>query len=282
MKIKLYISLIFIILFFNCSVSYADSTESYRKFCTLVGVYDTEEHSLTSCLYGHDAINYAVEILKNDPNSIEACEIIELFNRTLNDDKTLDFYNKLQEKHMPHFEDPDYEPAEKLLFLRGLSSVRIVNNLEENKQNQKLSNKGFINMKDNCKDPDYAALATKGLFFVKNNEERLGYTKYFFEKYPKHKYIPIIELCLINEQYCKSDPQKCIEELLKLSQKYKNFITPHGWRFVMDLYCNIAYSYMSLNDYKKARQYYYMIEKEAPNYYNLKYLKSRLFNEELE
>ena len=274
---KIYYLIIIAAIFFDCSIVHADSVESYRKFCTLTGLYDTEEGEISSHLYGHLAVDYAVEILKENPNSIEACEIVELVTRTLNDDKTKDFYNKLKEKHMPNFDDPDFEPAEKIIFLSMLRCGIEAKSLEENKQYQLLANKGFINMKDSCKNPDYAALATKGLFVIRNDEERLGYTKYFLQKYPQHKYIPKVEQAIVNELYCVDDPQKCIEELLKLAKKYNDFVTPHGWRIVMDFYCNIAFRYRALKDYENAKKYYYMIEKESPNHWNLKYLKPRLF-----
>ncbi|HBC73713.1 MAG TPA: hypothetical protein DC017_02420 [Candidatus Wallbacteria bacterium] len=276
---KIYYLIIIAAIFFDCSIVHADSVESYRKFCTLTGLYDTEEGEISSHLYGHLAVDYAVEILKENPNSIEACEIVELVTRTLNDDKTKDFYNKLKEKHMPNFDDPDFEPAEKIIFLSMLRCGIEAKNLEENKQYQLLANKGFINMKDNCMNSDYAALATKGLFKNKSNEERLMYKKYFLEKYPQHKHIPHIKQSIINELYCENNPQKCIEELLKLAEQYKNLSTPHGWRIVMDYYCDIAYTYRDLKDFENAKKYYYMIEKEVPNYWNLKYLKPRLFPE---
>ena len=132
-------------------------------------------------------------------------------------------------------------------------------------------------MKDNCKNQDYAALATIGLFNIRNYDERLKYRKFFLEKFPQHKYVPIVELSIINQLYCENEPQKCIEELLKLSEKYKDYVTPHGWRFINDIYCEVAYRYKALNDYENAQKYSYMIEKEAPNHWNLKYLKKRLF-----
>lgn len=276
---KIYCLIIIVAVFFDCSISYADSVESYRKFCKLTGLYDTAEGEMTSHFNGHFAVDYAVEILKENPNSIEACEIVELVTHTLNDDKTKDFYKILKEKHMPNFDDPDFEPAEKIIFLSMLRCGVESKSLEENKQYQLLANKGFVNMKDNCNNPDYAALATKGLFMVINNEERLKHTKYFYENYHYHKYIPHIEQSIINELYCENDPQKCIDELLKLTEKYKDLVTPHGWRIIMEFYCDIAYNYRDLKDYENAKKYYYMIEKEAPNYWNLKYLKPRLFPE---
>jgi hypothetical protein len=268
------------LLFFNHTNANADSVKSFQKFCEITGLYETNENTMTSQFYGHRAVDYAVEILKENPNSIEACEIVELVTHTLSDKKTKDFYNKLKEKHMPNFDNPDFEPAEKIFFLSMLRNGADANSWEENKHYYYLANKGFINMKENCKNSDYAALATKGLLVIKNNEERLEFTKYFLQKYPNHKYIPYIELCLINEQFCKNDPQKCIDELLKLSVKYKGFVTPHGWRIAMDFYCDIAYSYRILKDYANAQKYYYIIKKEAPNYWNLHGLKERVFENE--
>ena len=147
----------------------------------------------------------------------------------------------------------------------------------ESNNDEELSNAGkkFIEtlllVKESCQDEKYKALITMLLFL--DSEKGISYMTEFKEKYPNHEFIPLIELDEISELYNNHEYQKCIELTQIWQEKYKHIISPYGWKLIMEGYNLISLCYFALNDKEKTLQCVELIEKEAPTYYNIGYLK---------
>jgi len=245
----------------------------YMNFYNIVT--DTNETKMYE--EGNIAVNYAVEILKKAPNSLEAYYTVDFLRNAYKDKKVINQWNKLKEKHMPNIDDPNFEPAEKLIFVNMLMASFMANSIDDFKENIRLTDKILDSMKENCQDKNYAALAMITSLKMKKIK-RWDYMELFTEKFPEHSIIPLMKMNYIYAKYVEdeNDNQKCIEELFKLVEKYKNTISPNGWRIAMSFYNQVAFCYINLNDIENARKYYNLIKSEAPDYSNLSNLEDAL------
>lgn len=278
MKIKSFLLAFLIILFYN-SLAYAITTEEaevkalYKKLYDIVfekidisNIPDVDEKKIT------DALNYVIDIYKIKPDSFEAYYSSFLVQHLLKN-TVKEKYNQMKETHIPNLNDPDFQTAEKLIFLRIMTSSWVGNSQVENKEYYDKAIENLKNIKNNCKNKSYAALASALLSWDENMS--LDCKKNIIELIPQSQAIPYIKgeiVYLENED----NPEKSIKELQKLINDYGNLYTPNGDKMLMEYYTLIADSYINLKDYENAKKYYDFIEKESPNNWNLRYLKTAL------
>lgn len=257
--------------------------QTFKKICWLFKE-NTDETLLKE--YAVDSFDYEIEILKNSPGSLEA--YYSLFQVKANAFKSYrykieKYFAPLNEKHFSHIDDPDFEEAEKLIYLIMYSQGIGVKSVAEDNEQEKKAYEVLNFMKDNCKNKNYAALANALLLLTSNYEMRMKYIGEFLEKFSTHPAIPSVKLNKIIYLYelnkastTNANAQKCIEETNVLLNEYNKLNLPQGWPFSMDCYSVIINCYQILNDYDNAKKYYDLIEKEAPGYWNLSNLKEML------
>lgn len=220
------------------------------------------------------AIDYIIEIYKRKPDSMEAyyatCFMKYLMKNTIKEK-----YDKMKEKHMSNLNDPDFETAEKLVFLKMMMSPWVLTSKNELDTNNEKAINAFINVRDNCKNKNYSALAATALSYVPNAMSPLECKNKIIELVPQHPAIPYIMGEVIALE-CGQDYQKRIEKMLELIDKYGNIETPNGCRMALEYYNFIAHAYVKMGDYDNAKKYFDIIVKEDSNYWNLRFLKSAL------
>lgn len=280
MKIKISVIIIFIIFIIasNSAIGYAETSEvsvneTYKKMYWLFKECTDESYVIN---YGTDSLNYGVEILTKAPNSLEAYLTIffinDIFDRCDYKDINNKFYYKIKDKHLQNFDNPDFEPGEKIIFLTLYSGGVDVKLGQEKKENQ-LKVMNILNtMKENCVNKDYAALANAMLFLTINKEKRMESIKFFLDNFPAHPAIPTVKLIYITYLY-DNEPQKCIDEINNLKNQYGKIKMPNGWNFSSDCHEEIVRCYINLKDYNNAIKYYDLIKNEAPNAWNLNNMK---------
>lgn len=255
----------------------------YKQMCWLLKE-NTDEIFLAE--YGSDAFSYGIEILSTAPDSIEAYHSMFVINNSAFKSyqyKVEEIFMPLNNKHYPYIDDPNFEEGEKLIYLilyfHGVGTKSII----EQKERKKKTYEVLKNMKENCKNKNYAALATAMLFLSRKVEDKLFYINYFIENFPNHPAIPDAKLNKILNVYdfdkISSDVaqiNECISETNKLIDKYGNINLPEGWNFSIECYGLLIYCYKFINDNNNAKKYYELIEKEAPNYWLLKDLKEAI------
>lgn len=282
--------LITIFTFFTNSIGICKSndesvTNVYKKICWLLKE-NTDEIFLAE--YGAEAFNYGIEILKKSPKSQEAYYSIFLINSSAFKSylhKINEIFIPLNNKHYPYIDDPNFDESEKLIYLILYSHGIDTKSIAEQTKRKKKTFEVLKNMQENCKNRDYAALATAMLFLSNKIDDRLNYINYFIKIFPDHpaisdvkfnKILNIYDLDKISSD--KSKIKECIFETNKLINDYGNIKLPEGWSFSIECYGLLIYCYKFINDKEKALKYYGLIEKEAPNYWLLKDLKNTLEN----
>lgn len=218
------------------------------------------------------ALDYIIEIYKKKPDSMEAYFSTFFIQHVLKSG-IKNKYDKMKDKHLANLNDPDFETGEKLVFLWLLKSAWVADSMEDATNKMQLSNEAFINVKENCKNKNYAALAAAALSL--DPIKQVEFKKFIINNVPEHKAVPYIlgEIAYFEN---KPDYVKCIEELQKLNNKFGSMETSNGWKLSLDYYTLIANSYMEMNDQKNAKLYMEIIEKEAPNHWAINFLKSAL------
>lgn len=249
--------------------------DTYKKIYWLLKE-NTGENYVTTIRYGADSLNYAVEILNNAPDSLETFLSMFLINdvfKTCDDNGINILYDSIKDKHIQHFDDVDFDPGEKLMFLIMYSAGCGAKSSEEQGENNLKVIQILNSMKENCKNKNYAALANAALFKMKNKEKRVEYIKFFLDNFPNHSAFPTVKLLYITEQYLNDTPQQCIEEINKLIVQYGKNKMPNGWNFSSDCYQNMISCYIKLRDYDNAMKYYEIVKNEAPGSWNLEKIK---------
>lgn len=222
------------------------------------------------------AMDYTVEILKRNPASLEAyCALSHIRAGIKYNQAAINKYKLLKEKYLNFLNDPDTDPAEKLVFMAILYNddpgVASDNLLEKNHQ---ISVEGLKKMKDECKNKNYAALATLVLFSERNKNLHCFE---FIEKFPTHVAVPIVKLSIATGYiFIEKDYDKCIAEVNKLQDQYKNYDVPDGWKFSVPCYEILALAYIAKKDHDNTLKYYNLIIEKAPNYPNLSMIKFQL------
>jgi len=222
------------------------------------------------------AIDNVIEMIKINPRSYETIYAISFLEFAIcmdANDHIVGYYKKLKEKYYFELKNVDSDVVEKIILsymlYRGISDVEIeyAELLSQSRYGEECLN----NIKDNCSSKDIAALTT--MLLMMDNK----YCIYFLEKFPNHPATPLVELTSLLDKYEKKNDYKGLAAEAKIySEKYKNTITHFGWPVSIDYYSFIVTAYVELSDYSNAKYYLDLIEKEAPNYSDLSYLRSEV------
>ena len=215
------------------------------------------------------AIDYSVEILKK-PNTIEAiCALSFIAHIAQNRNAPPLKFKEFKEKYYSNLNDYSANMPEKIILAyMMLSGVNPDHNNDEFETNSKLGLETLLSMKSNCPNEDYAVVV---FLILMGGDINLSYE--FINKFPNHQAIPWVNLNIAIDFYCKDNAQKAIEIANEMIEKYKNIMTPSGYRLVIYYYNVILLSYVKLNDYVNAKKYLDLIEKEVPNFWYLSKLR---------
>ncbi len=224
------------------------------------------------------AMDYAVEILKKIPYSCEAHNTLAFFRTgvSYSNGNALNKYLDMKKKYINSLDDLETDIAEKLLFMAILQSSNPGTSSlsgESLKKEHDIAVKGLIKIKDECENKDYAALATKILFY----EKGLDYEYEFLNKFPDHPAIPFVKLGIAANFICvEKDYDKGIDEINKLLEKYGNFVTPDGWKFEIACYEVLTLAYAWKKEPENAKKYYDIIKQTVPDYPNLSSIANQI------
>jgi len=278
MQKKFFSIIILLLLLYNGTPNnlYAEEisiNELYKQYC-LIAKTSIEINPIIK-EKSDVAIDYAVEIIKRAPESVEAYLTLVALVKIKTTDKVCHKFESMKDKYFSILDDPNNDVAEKLVFIRMMFMVFYdFSSVDEVNKNDIKCFDALIRFKDECKDKGLAALATQLLFYKKNKEDE--YRKEFLEKFSENLAIPYVEMDLIANLWANNENQKCIDEALKWCQKYNNLKTPDGYRAVLCAYELISGCYVELKDPENALKYYNMIKSEAPDYSNLYDLKKEI------
>ena len=186
----------------------------------------------------------------------------------------------MKEKYLDTLDDPNTEPAEKLIFMVVAAQLeyQFTLNSHSHAKVSSLCNKGLIKMKDYCTNEDYAALA----LIEASKIDRKKYLNEFKEKYPNHPLISVVETMInINNYHQFKDLNALTTATEKKYEKYKNDILPGGVSAEISLYHSYASIYYIKGDKENALKYYNIIKEKNPDYYLLPKLKLYFNNDEI-
>lgn len=263
------LSLIFID---NCWAQTTTENEINKIFrdCEKI-VCAPEEINDISYTQSHVALEYAIEIIKKAPDSLESYYVVNTFKYMKFNDKCMKIYSALKNKYYDQLGDITTDLPEKLILANLLLVTANTKGLEEIKRDDNKCYDFIVKVKKECQDKRYTAIATQMLFYTKDEEEN---QKYFLSNFPTHPAIYIVELSRIQNYVFNNDPEKCLTEINKWIPKYKDCLTPFGWLAIMHAYHTMIVCYVKMNDFENAKKYYDIIEKEAPNYPDLNTIKN--------
>jgi len=220
------------------------------------------------------ATDYAVEIIKKSPRSLEAYSIINSIGPSQkwnNDNAFKNFYLKWREKILNDPGTPDDDGAEKLIFLRV--AIFAESEFTETDYIYEKNRKNYFEylkkMKNECTNKEYAALALAALSFGKKNT----YREEFLNKYSDHPAAFLVQFAMLGEKTYDNKYDEYLAELNKLMQQYKDTEMPGGWKFEYDCHSAFVWAYCAMNEKEKAQNSLSIIEKNVPNYYSLSILK---------
>jgi tetratricopeptide (TPR) repeat protein len=208
------------------------------------------------------AMDYAVEILKTRPSSIEAYHVIKTNYNIESNEVAFNKYLKLRSKFYGDLDNPNTDTAEKLFFL--ILARRHDCECTEHKlakDNTEKYNMGIIKIRKECKDIRYRALAA--ILPVRDLREYA----YFIENFPNHNAIPFMNIYQFNNLIMYGKHDEAIKELLKASKKYPKLKDINGKDYWITCYELLARSYCRIKDYDNANKYLMLIKKNAPEYY---------------
>lgn len=219
-------------------------------------------------------VDYSVQILNNYPNTLESYYTLNILSELESSNKLNQKVANFKNLYFQDIDDINKNTIEKMVLLSLLASGFGTDSDENCIEQQKSTINWLNNVKNNCLNPDYAALATVLLFYTKD----LGYENalYFKEKYPVHSFIPLVCTDIIAEYSIKKDYTTAISEIIKLIDKYGEIITPYNCKLKYEYYAIIAVNYMLLNDKINAEKYIKIIETEDPKFHSLKKLENEL------
>lgn len=252
-----------------------EANELYKKISSIMvrGIqYEIKDGKLDV------AMDYAIEILKKYPESIEAYYILEnsfLFNITFSRypkayEKFEKWYKLILDNpdNLNVLNDPNIYMAEKLMvtifYYRILYGPDSINDDFFRKKHEKSLILTLENMRKYCKDKSYRALATIMLFSQNKN-----YKKGFIKNFPQHAVVPILKLELAAEYVDNRKYKKAVKEIQKLLDTYKDVVLLDGWKFEIECYYELTWLYHYSSDYKNIKKYYMLIKEKAPTYRNL-------------
>ena len=243
------------------------------------------------------AMDYAIEILKKYPESIEAYYILKksflfniIFSRYPKAYEKFEKWYKLllnSPDNLNVLDDPNVYMTEKLMvtifYYRILYGSDSINDDFFRKKHEKSLISALENMRKNCNNKSYRALATIMLF-----DQNRNYEKKFIKNFPHHSIVPLLKLESAVEFADNKKYKKAIKEIEKLINTYKDVVLPDGWKFEIECYYELIWIYKYLEDFKKIKKYYMLIKEKAPNYINvtqfndyMKYVEHMIVKEKL-
>jgi len=278
MAIKKIICLIIIIysLFsIECNTVYAKNTEEVN---TKQLFKDLNSMVIEKINYNSTKIiEYSIELINNDPNSLETLCTVSIMQNLVLDSKLNKAINELKKNYIESISNFNTAPAEKtvLLLLIGFydSNTDSITNTGQFYINT------LIDIRNNLQNDKYRALLTLLLFIDKKNG--LNYMNEFKQHFINHPFTPFVELNIISSQCENNQYLNCINDSKEWLTKFGDKLSPFGWKLSVECYSLITYCYLALNDLENAKKYYELIKIDAPNYYELKKLKNIIENCEI-
>jgi len=282
MKKTVYVIIFLLILFLTPSVSMPQTTNEIDINKLLNVCYAINENQNFEKM--PLVIDYSIEILKKAPNSLNAIITISFISTAGSyykkpmQDKFLELYNK----YYPNTENTETDIVEKLVLAELLNCGYSINGISENeaKISSKEGKRILQNFIDNCSNKDYSALGILFLACDNSNDESIKLYETFMNKFPEHKAMPIVEFRLLLEKYFYNevhDYLKCIDELKKLVEKYKNIDSPlNSVQITAAYYDSISKAYLELGNIGEAKTYLEIIKKETPDYRYLNMLEQKI------
>lgn len=266
---------IFLLITFFNNFAFAQNNESksvnelFAKFDKLV----REQKSLEL------AVDYAIEILKNHPASIEAYFVINDLFYIGNDkvsDELMNKYELLKSNHWNDLNNIENNVAEKIVFMNLVfKSFYHYDRFEEAINNNDICDSALRKIKTDCSNKLYAMLATVTLF--KNRKTRNEEIKYFIQNFPDHPAIFYAEY-MLNVLTCleNKEPQKGLEQANIYLKKYGEINTPRNYKFKYEAYSAMVSFYIQLKDQENAHLYYNLILKGCPGHYDMPGLREEM------
>jgi len=222
------------------------------------------------------ALDYGVEIIRRAPDSLEAYFVISSIGPSIgwkNDPRFIIKRKDWDNRRLNNLNIPDETTPEDLIYLRisMFDTTDFTKKGPENPEKRTICLNHLKRMMNECNNKAYAALANVSLLVITDND----YYTEFLKRFPNHLAIPIIKLGIAVDNKGK-DNNKAIDEINKLITEYKDLKMPFGWGYEIFCYRNLLLIYTSMKDIEKAKYYYNLIEKNAPDYYSLKDLKAEI------
>lgn len=287
---NIFIALLLLFIIFGISFpAYAENSNEYEillkdkyiKFYYLVNSQDISDFECHNDI--HVAVDLLEEVLKQYPRTRTAYRMLSLISDNIrwgNDPVIRERYPKMKEQYLNNLNDPNTQTVEKLIFMVIAAHIDLELNANDREyiNISDKCNRGLINMKDNCINEDYAALALIEVSKV----DRFKYLKEFKEKYAKHPLIPSVESLLITQKfYENNDFFEDIQATERKYEQFKDIILPGGVSAEIGMYHYYVSIYYLMNEKEKMLQYYNLIKEKAPDYYMLSELKKLVGNTEL-
>lgn len=210
------------------------------------------------------AMDYAVEILKTKPDSLEAYYVLDADYEIESNEVAFKKYLKLRKKLFNNLTNPNTNTAEKLFFLNialykdskytGYSDLSL-------KNNEKFIH-CILKIRMKCKDPNYRALAALIPVY-----DLLEY-EYFIDHFPNHAAIPFIKLIMYEALIIGDNFDEAIKKILKSLEQYKNIKYLNGKDYYIQCYYLLARAYFGKKEFEKSFNYMMTIKEKAPQYFN--------------
>lgn len=228
------------------------------------------------------AIDYAINILKKAPESVEAYRTMTIIRDIEVTEKLRQKYNNLMDLYFKNLNDINSNTAEKIVLIRLiLMGFYKFKSHEDSREKDKICDKTLLKIKNECKNKNYSAIALHILFLSQFKGEEC--MKEFLRDYPNHPAIPYVDLELnvgihwLNYT-SEIEAKKGLEKAQIYLKKYSDVITPDGPRFVLGIYSLIATFYSRLNDRENALKYYNLIKNECPTDPDLTEIENEIKN----
>lgn len=226
------------------------------------------------------AIDYAINILKKAPESVEAYRTMTIIRDIEVTEKLRQKYNNLMELYFKNLNEINSNTAEKIILIRLiLMCFYNFKSYEEVREKDIICDEALLKIKNECKNKNYSAIALQILFLSQSKGENR--MKEFLRDFPKHPAVPYVdlELNLVSHwlNYTSEiEAKKGLEKAHKFLETYPNIITPDGPRFTLSIYGFISTFYARINDRENAMKYYNLIKTECPTYPDLTEIENEI------
>jgi len=266
--------ILFMILLFLHTIVYAKSPKNKDEFFEIFSIANKKAYEKTDVY-----INKVINLFRDYPNSLDAyfisCSLDNIIDANDNYKQVFPKFEELYKKYYDTINNLDTDTSEKVLLsymlTRGFSFVE--GNEEEMEKNSALGYEILNNIKNNCINDNYKALA---ILLIANVNPDLTMLTEFKDKYPNNSALPGVEFSIVDKLYAGTNETQFINELLNLKKIHYNVESPFGHKFYIHLYSSIVFAYMKLNDINNAKIYFELIKSEAPNYWNIQTLEKFL------